>query len=82
MSKLDRLPNDERVMQVGLFETDPNAVEAFAKRVAKFNQKRMSNIILDVEAHEKGDAQYPGGPHYKLRLTFPNHQVQEAFWLE
>lgn len=82
MGKLDRLPNDDKVIQVGLYETDPGEVKAFAERVAKFNQKRMSNIVLDVEPHEKGDVHYPGGPHFKLRLTFPNHAVQEAFWLE
>lgn len=82
MAELDRLPNDDRVMQVGLYSTSDKEVEEFAKRVAQFNQRRMSNIVLDIEPHEKGDAQFPGGPHYKLRLTFPNHNVQEAFWLE
>lgn len=71
----------EEVMQIGLFETDPKAVQAFAERVAKFNQRRMSNITLDVEPHDKGDVAVPV-PHFKLRLKFPNHDVQEAFWLE
>lgn len=82
MANLDRLPNDERVMQVGLYSTSEEEIETLAKRVAAFNQRRMSNIILDIEPHEKGDAQFPGGPHYKIRLTFPNHRVQDAFWLE
>ena len=81
-TNLDRLPNDAEVMQVGLFETDPLAVQAFAERIAKFNQRRMSNIVLDIESHEKGDAAFPAGPHFKLRIIFPNHNVQEAFWLE
>lgn len=71
----------EEVMQIGLFETDPREVEKFAQRVAKFNQRRMSNVTLDVEPHDKGDAAVTG-PHFKLRLVFPNHEVQEAFWLE
>lgn len=78
----NRLPSEDRVMQVGLFSTDNKEVEALAKRVATFNHRRMSNVTLDVEPHEKGDAQYPGGPHYKLRLTFPSHAVQDAFWTE
>jgi hypothetical protein len=73
---------DKKVTQVGLYSTSANEVKTLAERVAKFNQRRMSNIHLDVEPHEKGDAQYPGGPHFKLRLIFPNHDVQEAFWIE
>ena len=71
----------EEVMQIGLYETDALAVEAFAQRVAKFNHRRMSNVVLDVEPHDKGDAAV-AGPHFKLRLTFPNHEVQDAFWTE
>lgn len=71
----------EEVMQVGLYETDPLEVEKFAKRVAQFNDRRMSNVVLDVEPHDKGDAAVDV-PHYKLRLTFPNHEVQDAFWTE
>jgi len=71
----------EEVMQIGLFETDPKEVEKFAKRVAKFNHRYMSNIHLDIEPHDKGDIAV-AVPHYKLRLVFPNHEVQEAFWLE
>jgi hypothetical protein len=71
----------EEVMQVGLFETSAIKVEEFAQRVAKFNHRRMSNVVLDVESHDKGDAAV-NAPHFKLRLTFPNHEVQEAFWME
>ena len=75
------LPNDNEVMQVGLYETDANAVRTFVQRVAKFNQRYTSNVLVDVEPHEKGDAAV-AGPHFKIRLTFPNHEVQDAFWME
>ena len=70
------------VMQIGLYSTDEDEVKELAARVGKFNHNRMSNVVLDVEPRSKGDALYPDGPYYSLRLTFPNAEVQEAFWLE
>ncbi len=81
MTVTNRLPNKDTVMQVGLYETDKNAVRAFADRIAKYNHKYMANITLDVEPHEKGDSAV-AGPHFKLRIVFPSHEVQEAFWME
>ncbi len=75
MVNKNNLPNDLKVMQVGLTESDPEAVKEFAKRVAKFNQRRMSNVLLDVEPDDKNKT-------FNLRLTFPSHEVQDAFWLE
>lgn len=75
MSNTNRLPNEKEVMQVGLFETDNEKVKEFAKRVAKFNQRYLSNVLLDVEPNNSLK-------RYDLRLTFPSHEVQDAFWLE
>ena len=69
------------VTQVGLFTADAQEAAAFAKRVYKFNQKYASNIIVDLEPHDKGDSQCDR-PQVKIRLKFPNHQVQDAFWSE
>lgn len=73
--------DNKEVTQVGLFSESSKEVKQLADRVAKFNQRRMSNVTLDVEPHDKGDAQCER-PHFKLRLVFPNHDVQDAFWLE
>lgn len=72
---------DKKVMQVGLFSESAKEVKTLAERVETFNKRRMSNVTLDVEPHDNGDSQC-GRPHFKLRLTFPNHDVQDAFWLE
>lgn len=75
------MAEDKKVMQVGLFSTDAEEIKTLAKRVAQFNHRRSSSIVLDVEWHDKGDAQCEV-PHAKIRLTFPNYQVQDAFWIE
>lgn len=74
-------PNDRQVLQVGLYTEDPKDVKTMADRILRFNKTFMTDVSIDVEVHEKGDAQCER-PHMKLRFTFPNARVQEKFWLE
>ena len=81
MVDLVHLPNERSVMQVGLYSSSQQEVQNLIDRVTKYNQRKATNVVLDLEWHEKGDAQSEV-PHCKIRLTFPSPEVQENFWLE
>ena len=71
---------DKKILQTGLYETQPSAVETFIGRVNQFNLSHIGNAIkLDVIPYEEGDEFVPA-PHYKYRLLFPSREIQRAFW--
>jgi hypothetical protein len=70
------------IRQIGLYSTDEKEVKELAERVASFNHRRRTEIVLDVIPRQKGDALHENGPYYNLNLTFPNREIQDAFWLE
>lgn len=75
MAEIDHLPNDERVIQVGLYSDSIQEIENFVKRVSRFNDRFATSVLLDIQPQQNSD-------RADIRLTFPNHQVQEKFWLE
>lgn len=74
-------PNKKRVLQVGLYTESAQDIKDAADRIVRFNKTFLTDVSIDVEVHEKGDAQCER-PHMKLRFSFPSREVQEKFWLE
>jgi hypothetical protein len=73
--------NERPVLQAGLWSDDQTEIKNLVDRVARFNDKFNTNITVDILPTEKGDAQCER-PHAKLYIKFPNHEVQDKFWLE
>lgn len=76
MAELDQLPNDEKVMQVGLYSNSIIEIENLVKRVSRFNDRFATDVVLDIQPRRDGT------DTADIRLTFPNHGVQDKFWTE
>ena len=75
------MDNNTKVTQFGLWSDNQQEIRNLAERVARFNQRFTTGIVLDITPTDTGDVVCDHA-HAKLMLTFDSPEVQEKFWLE
>lgn len=70
----------KKIVQTGLFTTDPVEVTRMVERLNAFNMRNIGNAIkLDILACDEGDG-VCAVPHIKFKFVYPSREIQAKFW--